>query len=315
MADRDAGVFDADALLVGPLRGERSDVADRVDASDAGAHTGIDFDTAGLLVAAEHVGELEARHLADRADDEVGVDDVAVGQLHTGGAVVAEHRLHAHTGAHLDTAVGRPTQHALGDLEAERAGHRLGCRFEHRGGVAVRDRCCSSLHADEAAADDREALRAGGQDVADRKRLIHARDAEHARLIEAGDRHLTRCTAGGDHQGIPGDLGAIRQRGRLGDRVGRRHGDAEAQIDAVLRVRPDRRLDDLVEVGRADDHRLRQRRPIVRRCLLIADQDDLALVTDAAQRQRRGAAGHAAADDQGDRHFVRPRRGRCRRPW
>ena len=181
-----------------------------------------------------------------------------------------------------------------------RAGHQAGRGLEHGDMLAEHARDRRDLEADETAADDHHGLGAG-QGAADRHGVLDAAQSQHAGKIAPRDRQAPRAAAGREGQPRIGQDLAVGEVHRLIGAVDRRHGDARHEGDILAGNRLGRTQGQSRRVHLAEQHGFRQRRPLIGRMRLAADQRDGAVIVLGAQRLGDLQAGLAGADDHDSR--------------
>jgi hypothetical protein len=190
----------------------------------------------------------------------------------------------------LAVQLGEVSGHLVTERSLQR--HRRG--LEHHDVDARLARGSGDLQPDPSAADhdhggrrrDRLAQRLAVLDAAERAGEHGAGNVEHA-----------RAGTGGEDRLVVGQRLTVGQLDAVLGRVEPLDSPAGEQPHIVLVV-PDRRLDDrVVERGLAHEEVLRQRRTLVRRMLLVADDRDRALMTSVAQGDHGLGRGQSGADE------------------
>lgn len=256
--------------------------------------------TAPLIVSSPSCSASAPRADPDADHDDVGGDDLAALQLDAGDPAVdadesADARAQPHRGATAFVGGAQELAHlgAHGPRDEPVEG------FEHGDRLAVLGRARRHLEADESTADHDDvgggippALQVDG--VAD------VAQAQHPVEVGTLDRQPARLGARGEREPVEGQLSA-----RFGDRATGRpveldRGDrlAAHERDAVLVVEVGGAQFERLDVGLPVQERLRERRPLIGRVLLGADDRDRAVVAALAQRDRDLQAGLARADDE-----------------
>ncbi len=183
----------------------------------------------------------------------------------------------------------------LADHAAERTDERRGSALGdgHLEAELPADR--GHLRADEAGADDQDPLRLGGQCRLQPARVLGRANREQTLqlgllLVEPGP----RADAGGDQQPVVRDLVAIGQAHVLGSAIetGGGHAEPPFRIDFAAA-----RQQGVIGRHPPFQHLLRERRPIVRLVLLIADEGQLAGEALVAQGFGSAEPGQGGADD------------------
>ena len=253
-----------------------------------------------LVLDAGHAGELRHREVGDVAGGEdvvaiadaaVHVHDDAVVHRETGGLGqlrvrddpqprhhdvalecpragldrrAASHRAHPPAGQHLDAVLAVVVRDERRQLRRKDAGADARLRHDHRHGGADTDERCRQLRADEPAADDDDAR------ALDRFRAQPMVVVERAEVDDAvGVAQLARLPARREQELLPGVVVALVVRRGVPLEVDRDDAPSEPELDAgVGGAAPDLRL-----VSPAPES-LRQRRALVRRVLLGADERD-----------------------------------------
>ncbi len=161
---------------------------------------------------------------------------------------------------------------------------------EHHGHVApLRAESGGDLGADEASADDEEARAL----VAQRARAPVVGERAEVDDVVACAVEAARRAAGREHEALVGVLVAGVVEGRVCCGVDGDDAAAEHELGAVLLdVAPDLRLVPVLPEA------LRQRRTLVRRKRLLADEPDRSFGVGVVDAVADGVAGHAGADDE-----------------
>jgi hypothetical protein len=188
--------------------------------------------------------------------------------------------------------------HEPPDLRAEVIAHGAVLHHHERALLAHRRQRRGNLAADPRPADQDHALGDGGV-VADRVRVAERAQVVHAVVV--GPLHVAQpphVRSGREQRATEPQLLPARQ---LRDALVRRQlhdALAREQLDGLLLV-PPRRLEPRVLARRPPRQiLLRQRRPIVGRVLLAANDHDRPVGPLGPQRLGAGGSGHAAADQQ-----------------
>src|SRR5581483_4526730 len=269
LAGRARPVLDATAAPGG-------DVAARVDVRRRAAAARIDLD-----------GVDEA---PDADDDDVGVDRGAVRQANGLDAVAAVEALDADSEAQVDAAsavaVGEQAPHLRAEHALER--HREWLDDGH-GGHDARDGG-GDLAADEARADDDDA-RVGAELRPQRVGVV-----ERPQVVDTvGPLETPRPHARREHERVPLHEG-VADAGRAAPRVDLLDAAAEHELDRLLVPESLRAQRDILPI--AGEQLLGERGPLVRRVLLVADEQHAAVEASCAERLRAARAGEAGARDE-----------------
>ena len=160
---------------------------------------------------------------------------------------------------------------------------------------AERQRGRGDLGADEAAADHDQA-RARDERLAEGLRVDDGAQRVHAGRRR--EREPSRPRAGREHERVPVELLAGRGRRRAGRPRRRRRLVAETQVDLPLGPVGRGAQQELVLRLRAGEELLRERRPLVRRQQLVADDDEAAVVALGAKRLGAARAGETRSDHE-----------------
>jgi hypothetical protein len=196
--------------------------------------------------------------------------------------VQVDSRIALHRGGDLaDHAAKRARQRCRpeldeADVDAEHAAHRR------------------HLRPGEAAADDHDTARTGGEALAQGRRVGHRVDHEDAverRLVLLVPR--PRAQAGGDQATVVGQLLAALELQRVVDAVEPDGARAQLPVDAVERA--ELRQDRVVGRREPEQHLLGERRPVVGALGFLADDGDRAGEALGAQRLGPARTGQAAA--------------------
>jgi putative membrane protein len=297
--ERGLPMLDADRPPVVEGR-DAGDVAGRPDVRAAGAQRAVHGDPAAEVAAAQADSgvdrEADVRGRADRDEDGVGVDALAVLGLDAGGlAVLAEDAGDLGAAAQVHAVVGVELGEDQAHLGAEDAFERLRAVPEDRDVAAELAGGGGDLHADPAVADDGGLLggaEGGGEEVG----LLDGAEQVHALEVRAGDGERARAGAGGEQELLVVDGGAVGEGEPPGGGVEAGGGLAGAQV-GVLGVPVFVDGEHLRAVGVAAEVVLRERGPLVRAVGLAGDDGEIAVVAFAAECLRGSGGGEAASHD------------------
>jgi hypothetical protein len=197
--------------------------------------------------------------------------------------------------ANVDAVLPPARSEHEADVLAEHARDRSVCGLDDRHVHAERARRRGDLSADEATPDHDE-MRAGDEFLSERLRVGNRPQLVHAR--GQVERQPARSRAGCQHELVEPDIGAPVGTGDTLERVDVFDPGAEAELDAAVvpvAVLPQQ---ERVLVARPEQELLRERRPLVWRERLVADQHEAPVVAFAPQRLGGAGAGEAGAHDQ-----------------
>ena len=181
----------------------------------------------------------------------------------------------------------RPTSCPDGAFE------RRGQWLDHRDLAAALHRGRGHLAADEAGTDDHDAS-AGSQVGGQAERVVEGADRVPPGQL-AAQVEPARAHAGGHDQAVPRDGLPVGEGQRVRVQVDALDAGPEPPLDVLGgRALPERQP---VALHRAAEQLLRERRPVVRRVLLVAEHDDPAGVPGGAQPLAHAQAGQARSDD------------------
>ena len=238
---------------------------------------------------------------ADADDDDVGLDGAAVGQPHPLDAIVAVESVDADAEPQVDAVIAMDVAAQRAHLLAEHPPERHRQRLDHRDVEATFPRRRRDLGADEA-----RRRRRPPEGCA---RIAPKRDA--SRRVCAGCRARRARACSGSWRGEEpvamsrpsNGTALVARRARAIGRARSSAGGADAQLQIEVElgepVVAGRAACDL-ELPLAREQLLRQRRPVVGRCGLVADHGDRPVVAVVAERLGAPQPGERRADD-GDR--------------
>jgi hypothetical protein len=242
------------------------------------------------------LGELGAGQHADAYHHEVAVECAAVGQAHPLDPSGALEGLKAGPGDELGPVIAVDVCVNLADpgpedaLEGDRAllddGH-LEPLLARRGG---------DLGPDPSRPDDHEAPTAGDA-LADPLGVAQLAEVEDALEIGAGHSQSPGRGAGGEEQSVVPEALTSGEHDLRGLRVDLFHRRRRAQLDVMLGVEVGVVDEELLALGLGPDEVLGERRALVGRLVLGADQDDASVEALLAQGLGRLRSGEARADD------------------
>ena len=240
--------------------------------------------------------QLAVRHGADADENCVGGQRLARPQRDHGPVAARCDRSDGDAGAQIDAAAAMEGGEELAEGRRcdARQRSRGGFQHGHRAAMAARYGCC--LQPDEAGADDDQPL-AGAKHAAQLEAIVDVAQVVDAPAGAARNSEMASACAERQEQRVirQGDaVGETQALRRAVDLEGRR---AEMKIDPRRGPELQRLQIRLLDRAGAGEQLLRQRRALIGRVGLAADQHDLAGKTGGAQRLRRAPAGMAGAED------------------
>ena len=271
------------------------DVADGVDVRLAGAHLVVDDNA----IAANEAGVRRQLHIGQHAyahQHGVRRDHLPVFQLHAGHVARAFEADKPRACADIDAGASMDSVVEMADLRPRHAGQDLRHSFEH-GHLEAELRCDRRRLKTDIARAYHHQPRIGVGDRLQSINIIERPQFQNAGKVRALHRQPAWARARCDHQLVPADGGAGRKLNRAGIKVDPRGGDACQKIDPVLGIVFDRLQEQPVGVQLTLEIGLRQRRPLIGRLRLVADDRDGARKTAQPQRIGRLPTSLAGADD------------------
>ena len=251
------------------------------------------------------------------ADDrDVGLDDPAAPRHDALQPPVALEPRDQVVEVHHDPVVAMDRLEHPPDVAAQDAVERRLEDLDHGDVAAHRPQRRGDLRPDEAHPHARHA-RPAVHRVAEPRRVADVPEVEHAGEVRARRLDPPVVSARRHDQRVERHPFAARQDDLARVRIELRDVGAEPRLDVLLREPLGRSHHDLLERVLAAQVLLRQRRPLVGRQLLRADQDDPAVEPLGAERRDGGGPAQARADDDERsriRHPIRPRSGARRSP-
>src|SRR6185369_14436333 len=268
--------------------------ADGIDASVIGLH-GVGDDNTALAMETRLARQLEIRTDADRHDDQIGGEFLAVGKAHAGHAILTKDRLRLR--GHLEHHAAlfeRFAQQSASDLIELTLHQRV--EQMHDGDVhAALHQAVGGFEAEQAAADHDGVLVA-------RRSLNHALDvlnvakADDAGKVLARQRQHDRVRTGGDQQAVVRHPRAVSGNDFAGTPIDHLDHFALAQRDAVILVPLLRVEHDVVDGLLTSEHGRQQNSVVVAVWFGTEDGDVIEIGRTIQQHFDRADAGHAVAD-------------------
>ena len=217
---------------------------------------------------------------ADADHHDIGLDAAPVIEAHATDALIAVEPCNTDAGPQVDSMVAMQSREHVPEHRAEPAHHRARERFEHRHVEVPTATGRGDLGTDEAGTDHHDPWRVVELGP-DRETVV-----ERAQHMDSTERRSvgedTRVRTGRDDAARIGDhLGVVEGHGSRG-RVEVLGATAEPPVDRELLVRLSAQRD-LVRLALPREQVLRQRRAIVRKVRLGADDDQPVVVPDAAE--------------------------------
>ena len=192
--------------------------------------------------------------------------------------------------------IGVDGGHRTTHLGTEPTDERCRQTFQHDDLVAQLPCRGRDLQPDEAGTDDGHLLAATEQPGAQRERIRQRTQLEHG-WVDQLIGQAAGCRTGGDDEAIERKAGAIREGHRACSRGQPRGGGTATQVDLQRFYLAIAEQPDAIGLPLAGQNFLRQRRPVVGRFRLVADQGDGAGIARRTQSSAGTDPGERGTDD------------------